>query len=316
MWMAGVPLLVVELIRNKPDLLVLHGQWGAVLGAMAGRIARVRMVYIAHWPTFYGDWDAYRAMRNHLCELLPCRWCVRVITLCESSRYEYFRRDMVDYDKLVVLPNPVDLTTLPTPSDALAVRARHRWDPGQFHVVSVGRLAEQKRVDWLLRSWKIVQERAGGAARLWIVGDGDEEAKLKALARSLGVTETCVFLGAQPTGIAYVAAADLVVATSMFESFGYVVAEAQACGKAVVTNKVHGICDIMKDGVQGYLVNPGDFFSFADRIINLMQDAALRSRMGEAGRQAVLAYSREKVMAAYDRLFTCLLARTGNADTP
>jgi glycosyltransferase involved in cell wall biosynthesis len=80
------------------------------------------------------------------------------------------------------------------------------------------------------------------------------------------------------------AASDVLVCSSRFESFGMVLVEAMASGVAVVSTWVGGPAEIVIDGETGYLVPPGRPDLIADRVLNLLEDEDLRTRMGAAGR--------------------------------
>ncbi|NBR64293.1 MAG: hypothetical protein EBT77_08340, partial [Verrucomicrobia bacterium] len=162
----------IQLVRwfwkIRPDVVILHGQWAGPVGALAARLAGIRNVlYVVQWPAFYTDWDPLRILRNFFSEKIPCRLAARVITLCEGPRYQFLYRGLCPPEKILSIPNPLSHAVLPTPEERGAVRERWGWDEKEVHVVSVGRLVDQKRVDWLIRAWGVVA-REGIQARLWI----------------------------------------------------------------------------------------------------------------------------------------------------
>jgi glycosyltransferase involved in cell wall biosynthesis len=307
----GVSALVARLRKLQPDLVVLHGQWAGPMGTVAARLVGVpRMIYVCHWPSFYTDWDLGRVVRNRLAEALPCRWSDRVVVLSQGNAYQYLIRQLVAPGKLRLIHNSLDPARVPLPERAAEVRRQHAWSDAHVHVVSVGRLSDQKRLDWLLRSWALVIPRAP-EARLWIVGAGPEKAALESLAGELGITGTCTLLGPQPKGIEYIAAADLVAMTTLYEGHANLPLEAMACGKALVTNAVDGVTDTVRDGIEGFLVSPGDIDQFAGRLVQLITDPALRRTMGEHGLIRVREFSPEKTMGKYRALIHEVLALPG-----
>ena len=94
-----------------------------------------------------------------------------------------------------------------------------------------------------------------------------------------------------------IAAADVVVCSSSFESYGMVNVEAMASGKAVVSTRKGGPSETVADGETGFLVDPGDADGLAKRVILLLHDADLRQRMGEAGRARVEQHFSAQTMA-------------------
>jgi len=307
---AGFPMLVLALRRTRPDVLILHGQWGGPIGALAARLAGVKkIVYVARWPSFYTDWDLFRLIRNFIAERIPCKLADRVVVLCTSSFYQYFQRHLAGEEKLRIIPNPIDIDQLPTAAAAAKVREKHGWSNDHVNVVSVGRISTQKRIDWLLKSWRIVQ-RERPDARLWIVGDGELMDQCTGLAASLGIDSTCRFLGAQANGWDYIAAADIVAMTSMYEGRANTILEAMAAGRPIVASEVDGVRDSVSHGVEALLVRPGDIEKFAESLIALIDHPNLRSQLGRRGAHRVRDFNLRTIMRQYDEMIEELLAET------
>jgi glycosyltransferase involved in cell wall biosynthesis len=295
--------LIAALRRASPDLAILHGQWAGPVSAAALRVAGVRRsIYIAGWPAFYTDWDLWRVIRNRLSEAIPCHWCDRVVVLSQGNWYQYSLRRL-GAGKLRLIHNGVDLSRVPSPHQVRSVRETHGWDDRHCHVVSVGRLADQKCLDWLLRSWRIVQERHPDA-RLWIVGSGPEEPALHRLAKELDIAGTCAFLGSRPNGFDYVAASDIVAMTSLYEGHALLPLEAMAAARPIVASDVDGVRDSIRDGAEGFLVPPAEIEAFAQKLLSLIGDPVLRKKMGEAGRLRAPEFS----IARASREFSVLIA--------
>ena len=144
-------------------------------------------------------------------------------------------------------------------------------------------------------------------ARLWIVGDGEEEKNMKALASKLEITDTCAFLGAQPKGIDFINAADVVAMTTLYEGHANIPMEAHACQKPIVSNAVDGVRLSVTDGVDGFLVIAGDVQGFAEKLILLCRSEELRNRLGEAGLKNLQQFAIEKVMAKYSTVIKALI---------
>jgi glycosyltransferase involved in cell wall biosynthesis len=131
------------------------------------------------------------------------------------------------------------------------------------------------------------------SAVLWLCGatapggDPGYEAGLRALAARLGVADRVRFLGWRDDLPAVLAAADVALLPSRMESFGLVLAEAMALGKPCAGAAVGGIPEVIEDGVTGVVSAP-EPAAFAAALAPLVASAALRGRMGEAGRRRVL----------------------------
>ncbi len=206
------------------------------------------------------------------------------ITVSTESEGEQLRRLYgLPPCHLAVIPCGVDLslftpatrTTRQTARRALALEDR------QPTLLSVGRLDPIKGLDLLLESLSLMET----SAQLIIVGgnpDGDPELeRLRARAADLGVGERVRFPGAVPQLDLrqYYHAADAVVVTSRYESFGLVAVEALASGTPVVAAAAGGLTSIVRDGVNGLLVRWRDPRAFAERLDEMLTDGALRARL-------------------------------------
>lgn len=118
-----------------------------------------------------------------------------------------------------------------------------------------------------------------------------------------------VYLGFRPDVERIIGAADVVVCASRFEGYGVVNIEAMACGKPVVSTNQGGPSETIVDGETGCLVPSGDAVALASRVIDLLHNPALRTRMGTAGRERVLQqFSMEANGAQFTRALNRVLA--------
>jgi len=134
----------------------------------------------------------------------------------------------------------------------------------------------------------ILQELRG-EAKLIIVGDGGLRSEFERQAKQLGISDRVIFTGwiknEQLPG--YYSIADIFVlpSTDKTESFGIVVAEAQACGLPVIVSDWPGVRKTIVDGETGYVAKPNDADDLADKLKKLINDNELRKGMGAAGHE-------------------------------
>jgi phosphatidylinositol alpha-1,6-mannosyltransferase len=171
------------------------------------------------------------------------------------------------------------------------IRARHGLTERPV-IVCVSRLVKRKGQDALIRALPAVRAAADGTALL-IVGQGPYRDDLEALAASCGVAEHVVFTGAVPAAelAAHYAAGDVFAMPCRtrrggldVEGLGIVFLEASATGLPVVAGDSGGAPEAVLDGTTGYVVGGRDPGALAARLIELMRDPQLRSRLGQAGR--------------------------------
>ncbi len=127
-------------------------------------------------------------------------------------------------------------------------------------------------------------------ARLALVGDGDDVPSLREQATSLSIADRIDWHGPL-SGHELVSAyqqASVVVLPSLTESesFGMTLIEAMSCGRPVIGSRIGGIPHVIREGVDGLLVPPGDPGALADALGTVLTDHARRESMGAAGREA------------------------------
>jgi colanic acid/amylovoran biosynthesis glycosyltransferase len=156
-------------------------------------------------------------------------------------------------------------------------------------VVTVGRLSPEKGQLVLLDAVRILRDR-GIDVRARIVGGGPSAESLAARSAALGIADRVEFTGAiAPDQVAAeLDAADVFCLASFAEGIPVSVMEALARGLPVVTTYVGGVAELVEDGVTGCIVPAGRPDRVADAIGRLVQDASLRARVSEQGRQRVV----------------------------
>jgi glycosyltransferase involved in cell wall biosynthesis len=271
--------------RERPDVVHANGFKAHVLGSLA---APPGAALVWHVHDYVGGrrWTR-RALR---------RAVSRVSAIVTNS--ESVARDVVESlgprAAPCVVYNAVDLTRF-TPDGArldLDAAANLPAAPaGTVRVGLVGTLGRWKGHDVFLdalaqlpRSLPIRGFIVGGA--LYRTGHSQlRQAELAARADALGLSGRVGFTGITADAAAAMRALDIVIhASTAPEPFGMVIAEAMACGRAVVVSLAGGAAEIVRDGVDAVGHPPGDAAALADRIGTLAADPDLRARLGRAAR--------------------------------
>ncbi|HYT05865.1 MAG TPA: glycosyltransferase family 4 protein [Gemmatimonadales bacterium] len=179
--------------------------------------------------------------------------------------------------------------------DPRPVRERYGLDGGPW-LLTVSRLDWHKGIDTVIKALPAVRAALPGV-RYAVAGVGTVRPHFERLVADCGVGDAVRFLGfvGDAELPALYNAVDLYVGASrrvdlLAEGFGIALVEASACGLAVVGGRSGGVPDAVRDGETGILVDADDPAAVAGGIARLLGDAALRRRMGAAGRRAVEAY--------------------------
>lgn len=228
---------------------------------------------------------------------------------------ESVRRVLLEFGvraRIVVIENGIVLEPFLRPRQP---RAKADFDLPESArlLVYVGRLAEEKNLDVLLRQFAVARQLIPELC-LVVIGKGPQEAELRGIAGELGVDDAVQFRGVVPYEEIpdWLAAADAFVTASTSEVHPLTVIEAMAAGKPVAAVRSPGILDSVESGVTGYLTNTPEGLDAA--IVALMSDPARTQAMGSAARQASMRYDIDLTVDKTVKLYEELLSTRPDID--
>jgi len=275
--------------REKIDLVHTHNSKTGFLGRLAGRLAGTPVVvHTVHGFAFHDSEPRWRQLLFRAMERMAAPWADHTIYISQPL-IDWARRERIiaegRYTKIysgidLESFHPYNQEELRELRDELGIKETDRV------IGFVSKLWEGKGHDVALQAMVQVV-KSFPQARLLLVGEGSLEKKLKTSSHELGLENAVLFTGFRTRIAEMTSLCDLCILPSFFEGMGRVLIEAGACGKPVVASNVGGIPDVVKDGVTGILVPPGDPMSLSEGILRLLQDPELRERMGQAARQRI-----------------------------
>jgi glycosyltransferase involved in cell wall biosynthesis len=190
-----------------------------------------------------------------------------------------------------------------TPGDAASLKAAAGIPAGAAHLLFVGNFVEQKGVVDLARALVTLAER-GVEFRATMLGHGPEMPEVLRIVEPLGETVQFRTVISHAMLVDVFRSADLFVLPSRREGVGLLVClEALSCGVPVVAGRAGGLPEIVHDGENGVLVEPGDPEALADTIQGLIEDPARRSALAAAARASALPYSESAQAAKVHRVY-------------
>lgn len=180
-------------------------------------------------------------------------------------------------DRITVIPHGVDVPAYERDPDP-ELRSRLSHGGRRRVVLLVGRMDGYKGHADLLQAARGIPD-----AQIVLAGDGPERPALVSLAASLGMTERVTFLGFRHDVPDLLAASDLAVLPTLNEAFGLALIEAMAASRPVISTRVGGPEEIVRDGETGLLVPPGDPPALAAAMRRVLDDPSLAERLARAG---------------------------------
>jgi len=324
---AGIPLLILNMRRGVADpravfrLVKMLREWrpqiltsfmfhANLLGRIAGRLAGVPIVVSSIRNENFGGSRRDRVLRM-------TDWMGEISTTNSNlAADKLVKRGVVPRERIRVIPNGLVLDKFTVKNSS---RTEFRQQLGiierDFLWLVVGRLEEQKDYSNLLQAFKIIIQD-GHEAQLRVAGQGPLLENLQRQSINLGISDRVVFLGLRRDIPSLLDAADGFVLSSAWEGLPNVVMEAMAAAKPVVATCVGGVPELVQEGVNGYIVPPGDSEALAAAMVKMMAlSEAERQAMGRAGRAHIKAnYSLERVVDQWEELYKGLLQRKGLLD--
>ncbi len=268
---SSLPALAAYLRRDPPDVLLSGMGHANLIAIIARRLAggTTRVVVTEHNSILRGlDTPKGRVIKWLMRRLY--RSADTIVCVSEGIARELHDLLGLPNDKLRTIYNPVDI-------DGIRARATHRPDHPWFAagqppvVIGVGRLTAQKDFGTLLRAF--AQVRAHRAARLVILGEGEDEAALVRQAAALGIAEDVAIPGFQSNPYAWMASSALYVMSSAWEGLPGVLLEAMACGTPIVSTDCRtGPGEILEAGRWGRLVPVGEATALAHAMVAALDD--------------------------------------------
>ena len=311
----GIPVHVLPWSREELDYFAFR---------KVGRILREQRIDVIHshntGPFFHGALGATLAgVKTHIhtdhARPFPdsMRWMVaehllsylayRVVGVSDDTTHNLRHYEKIPEGKLATIPNGIDLQ--PIRSDASQLRQELGIAPGTPVIGTAGRLTHQKGMEFLVQAAEILRPRFPDF-RVLIVGEGkgNEQAELQEMVDRAGLQDHVHLLGLRMDIPDLLALFDIYALPSRWEGLPMAILEAMAAGLPIVGSAVGGVPTAVREGVNGFLVEPEDAASLAGSLERLLNDPHLRRRMGEAGRKRYEAsFTARQMTRRYEKLY-------------
>ena len=293
--------------ENDYALIHCHTPVGALLTRLCVRQARkkgTRVVYTAHGFHFFKGAPLKNWLLFYPAEWLTARWTDLLITINDEDAQRAARMPARKTAKVNGVG--VDLSRFEPPVDRRVAREKLGIPQDAQVLMTVGEHSIRKNHAVLL---KAAAKLPG--TQVLLCGWGDGQPALEELADSLGIRERVHFLGFRKDVPEILPAADVYVFPSLHEGLPVALMEAMAVGLPVVASNVRGCVDLIEDGEGGFLYDPMDVDGFAKGIRELLENPALRERMGATNRETMRGYSLPDVMEKMAALYQEQLKENG-----
>ncbi len=270
--------------REKPSLICAHGYKANFYTLALKMITGCRIV------GFSRGWTAedFTVRMYGLMDKLLIRFSDRVVAV-SFAQAERLAELFVPRRKIRVIQNSlIDLESDPSPEPEASVRGQLGLGAGSRLILSAGRLSPEKgHSDLLTAASLILVDNARADVHFVFAGDGPLEEKLKARAKELNIADHVHFLGFCRNVKPLFRQCDIFALPSLSEGLPNVILEALFFKLAVAATRVGGVPELIEDGQTGMLVAPGNPQDMAEKIMMILDSAALAKRITLAGFERV-----------------------------
>jgi glycosyltransferase involved in cell wall biosynthesis len=212
----------------------------------------------------------------------------RILAISEAVKRDIIKLEGANESKITVIPYYIDFSRF-----QFAPHVEKPKLKKEFIIGSVGRLSPEKGQRVLLQALKIVLQKNENV-RLWLIGDGVDREKLKAMADELGISEKVKFWGMRGDIPELLAQMDLSVQASLFEGLGIAIQEAMAIGVPVIASNIGGIPELIEQGKTGVMFPVGDVRALAEEIIRMIN-------LDEFERNRIVLQARESAESRFSK---------------
>ena len=263
---------ILTIVKNKKiDIIHLNNQ--IVLNYFGLRIARILNIQcISHLRTFnsYGLTKSKISYANEI--------GVNYMAISEQIKNYWIEKGLPSESVTTLYDPYLRLYENCSSSNNLEFIDSHDG----YKLVFVGRFIECKGIPFLIETFKMLLN-SGVQAKLYLVGSGEEENRLRDLVYCQELGEDVIFLGYSSDPLAIIRRMDLLILPSKEEGLGRVLLEAMDIGIPVIGTEVGGIPEVIDNEVNGLLVPYGDKFALKEAILRVLNDEVLRQNIINAG---------------------------------
>ena len=295
-----------------PDIVHTHSSKAGVLGRAAARLAGVPVViHSIHGFGFGPHQRVPVRWAFELAERAAARWTTHFIAVSRENLEDGVRMGLFPRERVRLIRSGIDLDAFRGAAGGQAVRREFGVPPGAPLVVQIACLKPQKAPE---RFVELAARLAGPfpAAHFLLVGDGELRPRLERLRVASGLEGRLHLSGWRRDVAAILSTATVLTLTSRFEGLPRSIVEALTARVPVVAMAVDGVREIIRDGVDGFLVPGGAGVELAAKVGLLLADAGLRASFAARAGEGLEAFDHRLMVRQQEELYLELTCPSGS----
>jgi glycosyltransferase involved in cell wall biosynthesis len=283
---------IVRFIRAAgPDIVHTHLFGADFYGRLAARLGGVKRIISTEQNLNWNE-NWLKKIAKHWTSKLA----VRIVAASGAIKKYLIEQEGVEAEKIEVIYNGVEIDKF--------FNNNRNYETAAPLVGSIGRLSKQKGFDYLIKAMANITE-----IKAVIGGEGEEKNTLANEINELGLERRVELAGLQKDAATFLNSLDIFVLPSRWEGFGIVILEAGLSGLPVLASRVDGILEIISDGEDGLLFDPGDVDALSAKLQKLLTEPAERARLGKKLQQKVIEkFDIRKIVKQYEELYKKIIS--------
>ena len=298
-------------MQNKYGLLHTQSPIGGAVSRLAAKKSRkygTKVIYTAHGFHFYKGAPFYQWLLFYPAERWLSRYTDFLLTI---NQEDFLRAKAFPAGRVFYVPGiGVDLEAFRFRSEMRdRMRKTFGFTEKEFVVLSVGQLSKRKNQETVIRAMALVKNQA---VRYVVVGLGEYRHRYRDLVRRLGLEKKVVLAGYRGDVRDVLQMADCFAFPSRQEGLPAALMEAMAAGVPAVCSRVRGNRDLIRDGIDGILLESDDVYGFAGAIERLAAHPQLADRYQASAGKRVAAFSKKRVCRQMERMYEMAGGKNGD----
>ncbi|MCV9996508.1 glycosyltransferase [Paeniglutamicibacter sp. ZC-3] len=293
-WISSIFICARVLLRRKPQ--VIHTNIGSIFHVSLGVFLLKRSIiriHTLHNIAGYAEPGSRLLIIKNIINLMK----FQLVSISHAVRESASKAFALPLEQIPLIPNGVDI---------------HRFAPGEknekktdseIRFVAVGSLSPVKAHAALILAFERMEISIRDRCSLTIAGGGPLYAELADLIRSLNLQDRVALLGNRQDVSPILEASDVFVSASLTEGFPLSLLEAMATGLPAVVTAVGGVGDIVRDGVEGILIEPQNTAMLTRSMEKLARDVGLQLEFGQNARRRAESFTWDRCVASYSSLY-------------
>lgn len=260
----------------KPDIVYAHSSKAGALARIADLGLKNKVIYNPHGWAFNMQQSAKKKEMYKWVEKISDHFCDKIVCISDAEKESALREKICKPSKLQVIYNGIDLEEIK--NTISKKRAKLNIPEDAFVVGMVGRLSKQKAPDVFVKAASLIKKKIPNAYFL-MVGDGELRDQVEEMIHNFDMDSSFLITGWVDKPTAYMKILNAGCLLSRWEGFGLVLPEYMACGVPIVATDVDAIPNIVKDGVNGMLIDEDDYREAANDVNKIFKHPDLTSSL-------------------------------------